>query len=431
MTTPYDDDFAAFLAPRLTGRTVADRITIVRDLLADARSDGTVPVGDRLVSVSDRAWTAAVPADTPLPSASGRPWWHWAVSGVLVLVLLALLFGGGGATPAADGNTASTPVRADKDGATAPISLVAGEQTFPIRAFDPAKGWPDPAATPDAALWGRTTINVVLGLDGTVPATAALLDTLTGNQALTLRRADGTQTLYRVRDRLVVDRNAVEYAAQATVGLTLVGFRAEGERVIIRAVPADAPLTAGTLSGLAVDAQPLQWVATADGTRPTLALTLTLAPGATGPLTITSASGSVLAVVPDVAVQPMVGLLTDSAPGASTLDLQVAHAGATLPLQLPIPAPPTLSVTWSAASRDADAVALQVTLEPSGPVLLGAGGTCTLPTGQTVPLTLEGLTPPVLIATRKEVIARCPVPAALRGLVQVTIHNSAADVQLP
>lgn len=429
--TPYDDDFAAFLAPRLTGRTVADRITIVRDLLADARSDGTVPVGDRLVSVSDRAWTAAAPADAPLPTASSRPWWHWLLGGILILLLLAILFGGGGATPAAGGSTASTPVRADNDGATAPISLVAGPATFPIRAFDPGRGWPDPAATPDAALWGRTTINVVLGLDATVPATAALLDTLTGNQALTLRRADGTQTRYRVRDRLVVDRSAVEYAAQATVGLTLVGFAADGERVIIRAVPADAPLSAGTLGGLAVDAQPLQWVAAQDGVRPTLALTLTLAAGATGPLTVTSASGAVLAVVPDVAVQPAIRLTADPAPGASTLDLQVAHAGTTLPLQLPIPAPPTLTVTWSTATRVADTLALALTLDPSGPVLLPTGGTCTLPDGQQVPLTLEGLALPALIDARKEVIARCPVPATLRGLVQVTIHDSAADVQLP
>jgi hypothetical protein len=124
-------------------------------------------------------------------------------------------------------------------------------------------------------------------------------------------------------------------------------------------------------------------------------------------------------------------LTTDPAPGASTLDLQVAHAGAMLPLQLPIPAVPTLTVTWSAASRDADGLALTLTLDPSGPVLLAAAGTCTLPTGQVVPLTLEGLGPPVLIATRKEVVARCPVPAAVRGLVQVTIHDSAADVQLP
>jgi hypothetical protein len=172
-------------------------------------------------------------------------------------------------------------------------------------------------------------------------------------------------------------------------------------------------------------------VSSQDGTRPTLALTLTLAPGATGPLTVTSASGSVLAVVPDVAVQPVVVLTTDPAPGASTLDLQVAHVGATLPLQLPIPAAPTLMVTWSAATREADDLALSLTLEPSGPVLLAAVGTCTLPTGQVVPLTFDRLAPPTTLTTRKEVIARCPVPAALRGLVQVTIHDSAADVQLP
>ena len=248
MLNAYRDEFETRVQQATAGMPPAERLRILRQWLTDYTREGRVPL-------PDGGWVSGVTSDRHAPARPSRVQTTPTRSPIQMLgIAVAILFMCGPAVwifglrdgSAAVADVLSQPVTA-ADGATAPIALTLADTTLPVRRFAPQDGWPNPAATADTVLWGGTTINQVFAIDGRTHQ--ALLTTLDTGTVLTLRRADGTTTRYRVTTLVPIAPTEVEYAAQDRVGITVIAFGRGTERLAIQAVPADLPVTDTALAG--------------------------------------------------------------------------------------------------------------------------------------------------------------------------------------
>lgn len=432
----FDDEFRVFVEPQAQGRTVAERRRMFEQWMVDLDREGMVPVNGQWICVATKPPTAPSSTSHRLASAQRRL--------LMVLLLGVLGFGWWWFQRPARSSAATVPSElvTAAVGPTAPVALTLGDTTLAVRMFDSADGWPNPAATPDAALWGGTTINMVLAVDG-----MSLVDQLTRlvpGAALTLRLADGSVIQYRVTNTVTVDRSAVEYTAQTAVGLTLVGMSTRATRLIIQAVPADSPVADGTVPGVHIHAEPPVWMVQNGGVVVGITLTLTPLPTApTAPTEPTDGRQPLTVHLPDGSVVPLGTLpLTDPSTmmiavpaGADTphVTLLVQGAAGETRLVVPLPGVPILATTWGGAYRSAAQIIVPLTFTPQGgPVVVTAAtSTCRTTDGTVSTLAFDGLALPLIITQQQDVMARCSLPFGTRGTVVVAINDQSAAVTLP
>jgi hypothetical protein len=435
--SPYAAEFRAFLDPQLAGKTPDERRSIVISYVERARAEGWVPVKGGLVAVApsarQRSWATLPAQEAGTVVGTGRfrlsPWKLAALIPLCLLIILMLLPGSGEERPLIQ----TLPVTA-QDGPTAPVSLMLGSRTLTVRTFDPSKGWPDARLTEDAALWGRTTINVVLAVAG--DDLADELDQLQPGATLRLQQARGKVVTYRVTEHLVADMALIDHANQRRVGLTLIGVLRGRDRRVVHALPADVPVPIAMVGDVRIEAGQPRWVTAVDAA-PTLALSITLTAGAeplAGPVTVEAAGHVVPSdVVPDASGRSTMLTVQIPAPAAAQLDLVVGLPGGQRGVvSIAVPPVPTATVAWGSAQHEPTGLAVAFTITPDGPMVLQPGDLqCQSVLGRE-PLRVEGLTLPMVLTTAQVVRGRCPSTVVQRGqLVEIHVFEAVAALTIP
>jgi len=144
-------EFERHLDTALAGLGLAERLARLRAMKVAWEREGSVPVNGNTISLGPKH--REVSYELPVigkPGASAQPLGHGRLifgGGLVVMLvlLLGMLFLGGGTSAIAGPSVPSLPVTA-ADGTTAPVSLGFANTTLVVRAFDPAAGWPDVTA---------------------------------------------------------------------------------------------------------------------------------------------------------------------------------------------------------------------------------------------------------------------------------------------
>ncbi|WP_110519956.1 hypothetical protein [Herpetosiphon llansteffanensis] len=413
MTSPYDHEFQAFLAPLLAGLSVAARHAELDRLTDLWHREGAVPVNGQLVwlGTPTTARPTATVSAVPAPRAAQR----WIGVVIIVVVVLGWLLLGrrSQAAPLAAGVLRPVTVA---DGEAAPVQLLIGSQAFAVQAFDPAMGWPDPTGVPaTTAVWGGTRSQVVLGLDGAALAP----DALTVGSSLTLQQVRGEQRVLRVVARQTVAVYASATIPQQQVGVTLVLWDQDdlSTRTLVQAIPADQPLLTSRDGAVPMTVMGMDWTLVA--MQPTLMVSVTVGP--TDQAGSVTHHGQPLVTLPVATATTITIPVTATAMPGTRVDLPLAVAGQAVPLSIAMPERPVLQVDWQTVTATPQGLAITTVLRSPATVLLAADATCTVE-GVTKPLQPDQPWP-LAITTAQTVVWTCPLDPAQPVPVTVQIGS--------
>lgn len=438
-------EFERHLDVVLNGLGVADRLTKLRAMHVAWEREGSVPVNGKIVSLGPQY--REVSYDLPVIERNGtsaNTLSHGRKllgAGLMVIMalLLGLLFSGIGDAAIAGPRVPSQPVTA-ADGATAPVSLGFANKTLVVRAFDPAAGWPDVTAAEvkGAALWGKTTINITLGVDAS--ELEAELDALTPGTEIRVQQAQGTIVRYQVVEQIEASTTDINYAAQNQVALTIVGMSANSKRRIIRALPETIPVPVTEMEHSRFEVHSPVWEQTPG--KPLIlsfALDITVPSGGeTIPkpwnLDVQFPDGShqTVPIVPTEESSKQTVALRISDVQQDTVELTLILPGNVRgTVAFAVPPRPTAAVRFDSAQRTNDQISVKLFILPDGPVqLIDTAFACRSSAG-IIPLILDNLVFPAVITVQKEVIGRCSLPATFHGQVEVIALEDRAIVSLP
>ncbi|KPL80858.1 hypothetical protein [Herpetosiphon geysericola] len=414
MTSPYDHEFQAFLAPLLAGLSVAARHAELDRLTDLWQREGAVPVNGQLVWLGTPATTRLTATASVAPSPRTSQRWIGVVIIVVVVLSWVVLGRRSQAAPLAAG--VLRPVTVTTDSEAAPVQLLIGSQAFAVQAFDPAMGWPDPMGIPAAtAVWGGTRSQIVLGLDGTTLDA----DALTLGSQITLQQVRGDQRILRVVARQTVAVYASATIPQQQVGVTLVLWDQDdlSTRTLVQAIPADQPLLSTRDGAVPMTVTGMDWTLVA--MQPTLMVSVTVGP--------TDQAGSVTHHRQPLVTLPVATATTISIPVTATampgtrVDLPLAVAGQAVPLSIAMPDLPVVQVEWQTVTATPQGLAITTVLRSPATVLLAADATCTVG-GITTPLQPDQPWP-LTITTVQTVVWTCPLDPAQPVPVTVQIGS--------
>ena len=414
MTSPYDHEFQAFLAPLLGGLSVAARHAELDRLTDLWQREGAVPVNGQLVWLGTPATTR--PTAPPTNAVSPRSSQRWIGVVIIVVVVLGWLLLGrrSQAAPLAAG--VLRPVTVATDSEAAPVQLVIGSQAFTVQAFDPALGWPDPTGIPAAtAVWGGTRSQIVLGLDGT-----ALADTaLTVGSSLTLQQVRGDQRVLRVVARQTVAVYASATIPQQQVGVTLVLWDQDdlSTRTLVQAIPADQPLLSALDGAVPMTVTGMDWTLVV--MQPTLMVSVTVGP--TDQAGVVTHHGQPLVTLPRATATTISIPVTATAMPGTRVDLPLAVDGQAVPLSIAMPDPPMVQVDWQTVTATPQGLAITTVLRSPATVLTAVDATCTTG-GVTQPLQPDQPWP-LTITTVQTVVWTCPLDPSQPVPVTVQIGS--------
>ena len=399
MSSPYDHEFQAFLAPLLAGLSVAERHAELDRLTDLWQREGAVPVNGQLVWLGTPATTRPTATPTAATAPRGAPRWLGLVIIAVVVLGWGLLGRRSQAAPLAEGVV--RPVTVATDGEAAPVQLVIGSQAFAVQAFDPAVGWPDPAGIPaGTAVWGGTRSQVVIGLDR-----AALdADGLPIGSVFTLQQAQGEPRTLTVVARQTVAVHAGSAIPQQQVGVTLVLWDQDdlSTRTVVQAIPADQPRLATRAGAVPLAVTGMDWTLVA--MQPTLMVSVTVGP--TEHAGVVSRAGVALISLPQATATTLTLPVTATAMPGTRVDLALAVDGQAVPLSIAMPDAPTLTVDWQSVTATPQGLAITTVLRSPATVLTPADATCTAG-GVTHPLQ-PNLPWPLVITAAQSVVWTCP-----------------------
>ena len=438
-------EFERHLDVVLTGLGVADRLTKLRAMHVAWEREGSVPVNGKIVSLGPQyrevSYDLAVIGrnSTSAKTLSHGRKLFGAGLVVIMVLLLGLLFSGVDDAAIAGPRVPSQPVTA-ADGATAPVSLGFANKTLIVRAFDPAAGWPDVTSTEveGAALWGKTTINITLGVNAN--ELEAELDALTPGAEIRVQQAQGTIVRYQVVEQLEASTTDINYAAQNQVALTIVGMSSNPERRIIRALPETIPVPVTEVEHSRFEVHSPVWEQT-PGKPLMVSFTLDITVpggGETIPkpwnLDVQFPDGShqTILIAPAAESSKQTVALRISDGHQDTVELALILPGnARGTVAFAVPPRPTAVVRFDSAQRANGQISMKLVILPDGPVqLIDTAFACHSSAG-IMPLVLDDMVFPAVVTGQKEVIGRCSVPATFHGNVEVIALEDRAIVPIP
>lgn len=303
------------------------------------------------------------------------------------------------AAPLAEG--VLRPVTVAVDGEAAPVQLVIGSQAFPVHAFDPALGWPDPVGIPaGTAVWGGTRSQVVLGLDGA----AFAADALAVGSTLTLQQAQGDPRTLTVVARQTVAVHAGSAIPQQQVGVTLVLWDQDdlSTRTLVQALPSEQPVLTTYNATLPLAVTGMDWTLVA--MQPTLMVSVTVGP--TERSGVVSRAGVALVSLPLATATTITLPVTATAMPGTRVDLALTIDGQAVPLSIAMPDAPTLTVDWQTVTATPQGLAITTVLHSPATVLTPADATCTA--GGVTHALQPNLPWPLVITTAHAVVWTCP-----------------------